>query len=1263
MINRLLCIFALACSVLAVYAQKQASALCDSVALRAVQVGMVLVPERVYMQFDNSTYFLGETIWFKAYVTSGNDNRPTDISRVLYVELVAPEGYVVKTEKYKIDDAGVCVGEFYMDPLYLSGYFEIRAYTRYMLNWGPSAVFSRVFPVFDKVNGNNWDFKNMLDRRRAFAKGGRWVQESDDNNVLSFYPEGGHLVDKLPARVAFEVRGPRGVERYDTVTVFADGEPLLRSAPVHQGKGLFEFTPEKGVKYTAEVYVENEKGRPEKHKVQLPEIAEKGVAMRVDEKGDSVHLIMQRNLNVSDGLGVAIVYRSNVCYYSPLPEEQTSDTLALPLHSLPEGVCRAVVFAGNSPLAERIFFVEHKVRGEKDAKTVKLNVTTNGAPLNGAEAEPYSKVSIMVEREDGLPIEKDAEFSVAVVDKARKITTSWGWNIYTYMLLGSEIKGYIPDAAQYFDRGNKERKRNLDLVMMTNGWTAYDWRKLSAPSLSGLVEAEKEITLRGKFYRRFKKLNDAWLGTYTLHTIPQPYNLIRLDIAYTSDTIRTSTFRTDGNASFMLGLRDFYGKRVVALSPRTKLRHSNSVRYQVVLDRYFSPQPRFLAYWERNVGSSCVAEAEDTLKLPKEYYFLDNVEIVAKKKRGTFDTPPISELRLDYLEEWEYANDVTYFGGYNYSHFVDSLNDEYKTPEYHDETTSASKAGIYNADKALEEKRGRLGNAGDVLTASEVVKSAFHRYNLMYAYWVYNVVPKGGYNKDSALVIDHEYLHGINVEKMTNFKEVVITSDPKKRDVVEVGDQNAFWRFKEFAYENKGAHAMFYDGFLSPQVITPKYSVDLDGDVFARRMKEMFGETYKDIMVRPKKPNYIACFIPYDGTDEQEVGIVPDLSYSTSTRRYTSVQGYTVSKRFYSPDYSSLPPVEKDYRRTLLWNPRVRAANGRLSVDFYNSTDCAFFDVTVEGCCGNTFYSDCEIFSSRAEDGESVEEIADSANVSGIYNVAEELIERVKRMRAEQDSLLLKKRMSEYEYAEIFYNQKRYSLALPHYIELATNGYPPAFYRIGLCYMHGYSLKKNPALAFDFMKKGAEKEHPQSQYELALMYRHGRGCEADDDASVYWLEKAIENGENNAMLELGKLYLESESMRDSIKGGELLRSSALLDNAEALYCYAHYMWAVGRENDSILGTPNACIMRSAEFKYDDAMLFMMRYEDNAGNYSAAYNWAHELYMHKVHQGIKYMADCSLEGRVVRRNKKLAKDLYRDAARLGNEDAKRILKEW
>ena len=87
----------------------------------ALRNASALQQERVYLHFDNTAYYLGETMWFKAFVTSHSDDRATNHSRVLYVELVSPEGYVVKTEKYKISDDGTCHGDIYLDPAYLSG--------------------------------------------------------------------------------------------------------------------------------------------------------------------------------------------------------------------------------------------------------------------------------------------------------------------------------------------------------------------------------------------------------------------------------------------------------------------------------------------------------------------------------------------------------------------------------------------------------------------------------------------------------------------------------------------------------------------------------------------------------------------------------------------------------------------------------------------------------------------------------------------------------------------------------------------------------------------------------------------------------------------------------------------------------------------------------------------------------------------------------------------------------------------------------------
>lgn len=119
----------------------------DTLVMRAIMVNQLFPQEKVYLHFDNTNYYLGETMWFKAYVVGTADHTQRPQSKVLYVELVAPEVYIVETKKYKLNDKGCCSGEFDLRESILSGYYTVRAYTRYMLNWGDEAIFTRTFPI------------------------------------------------------------------------------------------------------------------------------------------------------------------------------------------------------------------------------------------------------------------------------------------------------------------------------------------------------------------------------------------------------------------------------------------------------------------------------------------------------------------------------------------------------------------------------------------------------------------------------------------------------------------------------------------------------------------------------------------------------------------------------------------------------------------------------------------------------------------------------------------------------------------------------------------------------------------------------------------------------------------------------------------------------------------------------------------------------------------------------------------------------------
>ena len=86
-------------------------------------------------------------------------------------------------------------------------------------------------------------------------------------------------------------------------------------------------------------------------------------------------------------------------------------------------------------------------------------------------------------------------------------------------------------------------------------------------------------------------------------------------------------------------------------------------------------------------------------------------------------------------------------------------------------------------------------------------------------------------------------------------------------------------------------------------------------------------------------------------------------------------------------------------------------------------------------------------------------------------------------------------------------------------------------------------------------------------------------------------------------------------------------------------------------------------MRTAADKgVQAAQIYIMNHEYTTGNYAEAYRWARQLSLDGNHEGTKRMADCYYNGQGTKRDKKLAKDLYRTAANAGNKEAAEILKK-
>lgn len=127
------------CSSLFVWGQgenaAQTSATPEALSQKVEKFGTAIPQEKVFLHIDNTCYFVGDTIWYKAYVTRSDRQTLTDLSKILYVELLTPDGYLVERQQVEMPD-GTGHGAFTLTDSLYAGYYELRAYTRWMLNFG-----------------------------------------------------------------------------------------------------------------------------------------------------------------------------------------------------------------------------------------------------------------------------------------------------------------------------------------------------------------------------------------------------------------------------------------------------------------------------------------------------------------------------------------------------------------------------------------------------------------------------------------------------------------------------------------------------------------------------------------------------------------------------------------------------------------------------------------------------------------------------------------------------------------------------------------------------------------------------------------------------------------------------------------------------------------------------------------------------------------------------------------------------------------------
>jgi len=107
--------------------------------------------EKVYLHFDKPYYAVGDTMWFKAYLTSVQ-NIPSPLSKIIYVDVLTSKDSLVESLKIPVVNS-VAHGSIPISPFsYKQENYHIRAYTKWMLNFNSDYFFTKSLPIGNSIN-------------------------------------------------------------------------------------------------------------------------------------------------------------------------------------------------------------------------------------------------------------------------------------------------------------------------------------------------------------------------------------------------------------------------------------------------------------------------------------------------------------------------------------------------------------------------------------------------------------------------------------------------------------------------------------------------------------------------------------------------------------------------------------------------------------------------------------------------------------------------------------------------------------------------------------------------------------------------------------------------------------------------------------------------------------------------------------------------------------------------------------------------------
>ncbi|MCB0382961.1 MAG: hypothetical protein KDD05_06590 [Psychroserpens sp.] len=426
--------------------------------------------ETIYLHFNKQTFLLNESIWFKGYIYDKKGNIPFVTTSNIYVSLYDKDGNIVKTKLYYAEN-GTFKGHFKVTKDLASGFYVFKAHTNWMKNFSEDESFTSE-PI-QIMNPNSETYKAPENVSPTFD--------------LQFLPEGGHCISDVTNSIGYKIVNCEGKGiKIEGSIVNSKNEFIKTFKSNPFGIGKFDLLMLTGETYKAQ-YTINGKD----YETNLPISSPTGFTIATNNytTENLTYISLKTNTNTliqeSGKIYYLVIHQNNKSSIVNLDVDdlELNNIISIDNKTLPIGVNTITLFNNQlQPLLERMIF------NYREGDFIKANVLTTAAAKDS--------LSVQIHLKDYNKPAYSSNLSVSVLPAQTEAFKS-NRNIISTSLIDPYINGHLENVDFYFEDINRIKSFHLDLAMLTQGWSKYNWNAIKKGAQDLRIPFDKGVTIKG----------------------------------------------------------------------------------------------------------------------------------------------------------------------------------------------------------------------------------------------------------------------------------------------------------------------------------------------------------------------------------------------------------------------------------------------------------------------------------------------------------------------------------------------------------------------------------------------------------------------------------------------------------------------------------------------------------------------------------------------------------------------------------------------